>query len=129
MGDHMNRRLFLYGLVIWIMATIALRLGGQYMLHPDHLVGTLVLFAVIFPLTAWLVQNLCQGFKLPARDWPAGAVTLLLPTLVLDPFSSTFFPVVFPNMNPKSAGLFGGLMLWCCAAALLGATSGTRKQQ
>ena len=125
----MNRRLFIYGLVIWIIATIALRLAGQYLLHPDHLIGTLLLFAIIFPLTAWLVRNLCRGLKLPERDWPAGAVTLLLPTLILDPFSSTFFPVMFPNMSPNTAGLFGGLMLWCCAAALIGATFGTRKQQ
>jgi hypothetical protein len=125
----MNGRLFLYGLGIWIVATIALRLVGHYMLHPDHVVGTLVLFSVIFPLTAFLVRNLCKGLKLPERDWPAGAVTLLMPTLVLDPFSSTFFPIVFPNMDPRTAGLFGGLMLWCCAAALIGATFGTRRQQ
>ena len=125
----MNKRLFLYGLTIWIIATIALRLGGQYLLHPDHLVGTLILFAVIFPLTAWLVRSLCQGLNLPERDWPAAAVTLLLPTLLLDPFSSTFFTVLFPNMDPKTAGLFGGLMLWCCAAALIGASFGRRKQE
>jgi len=125
----MNYRLFLYGLVIWIIATIALRLAGQYMLHPGHLIGTLALFAIIFPLTAWLVRNLCRGLKLPERDWPAAAVTLLLPTLLLDPFSSTFFPVAFPNMEPKTAGLFGGLMLWCCAAALIGASFFKREKQ
>src|SRR5690242_9751305 len=100
----MNGRLFLYGLGIWIIATIALRLAGQYMLNPEHLIGTLVLFAIIFPLTAWLVRNLCRGLKLQERDWPGATVSLLLQTLVLDPFSSTFFPVVFPNMNPKTAG-------------------------
>ena len=123
------KRLFIYGLVIWVVATIALRFAGQYMLHPDDLLGTLLLFAIIFPLIAWLVRNLCSGFKLPERDWPAGAVTLLLPTLLLDPFSSTFFPILFPNMDPKTAGLFGGLMLWCCAAALIGASFGKRTQQ
>src|SRR5258708_5556465 len=123
-GENMKLRLFLNGLGIWIVATVALRVTGQYMLHPDHLIGTLVLFAIVFPLTALLVRRLCRGYQLPERDWPAGAVTLLLPTLLLDPFSSTFFPVVFPNMSPQTAGLFGELMLWCCAAALIGASFG-----
>jgi len=44
------------------------------------------------------------------------------PTLLLDPFSSAFFPIVFPNIAPEMAGVFGGWMLLCCAAALVGVT-------
>jgi hypothetical protein len=123
----MNLRLFLYGLGIWIAGTVALRLAGQRILHPDDWTATLILFAVSFPLTAWLVRRLCRRFQ-PAREtWPAGAISVLLPTLCLDPFSSAFFPVVFPNMPPEVAGVFGGWMLWCCAAALVGVTMGAGK--
>ena len=108
------RRLFLYGLVIWAAATLALRFAGQYILRPGDTVGTLLLFAISFPAMALLSRRLCEG--------PAGAVALALPTLLLDPFSSVFFPVVFPNMSPQVAGVFGGWMLWCCAGALIGAT-------
>jgi hypothetical protein len=65
---------------------------------------------------AFLVRRLCSGL--------GGAVLVLAPTLLLDPFSSAFFPVVFPNMAPEVAGVFGGWMLWCCAAGLLGTTFG-----
>jgi hypothetical protein len=117
----MHTRLFLYGLGIWLGATIGLRLAGQYMLRPSDWEGTLILFAVSFPLMAWLVRHLCGRFHLPPEQWSAGAISIAMPTLLLDPFSSAFFPVVFPNMAPDVAGAFGGWMLWCCAGALIGA--------
>jgi hypothetical protein len=116
------RRLFLYGLAGWVLATLALRFAGQHLLRPDNLAGTLILFAISFPLMALLARRLCSRFQLRPEQWPAGAVAVLLPTLLLDPFSSAFFPVVFPNIAPELAGVFGGWMLWCCAGALVGVT-------
>jgi hypothetical protein len=117
----MNNRLFLCGLGIWIGATLALRISGQRVLRPGDLRGTLILFAVSFPLMAWFVRRLCSRAQLPPEQWPVGAISIALPTLLLDPFSGAFFPVVFPNMAPEVAGVFGGWMLWCCAGALVGA--------
>ena len=116
----MNFRLFLYGLALWLGGTIALRVAGQNLLRPGDWKGTLILFALSFPLTAWLVRRLCRRFQLGREQWLAGAVSVVLPTLLIDPFSSALFPVVFPNMAPQMAGVFGGWMLWCCAAALVG---------
>jgi hypothetical protein len=116
----MKRNLFVYGLGIWIGATIALRIGGQHLLRPGHWTGTVILFAISFPAMALLVRRLCATFRLPPEEWTAGAISIALPTLLLDPFSSAFFPVVFPNMAPEMAGVFGGWMLWCCAGALAG---------
>jgi hypothetical protein len=117
----MHRRLFLYGLAIWLAATSLLRLAGQRVLHPDNGSRTLILFAVSFPLMALLVRRLCRKFHIPPEAWPAAAISLALPTLLLDPFSSAFFPAVFPNIPVSAAGIFGGWMLWCCAGALVGA--------
>ncbi len=118
----MQRQLLLIGLVIWIAATLALRLVGQYLLRPAPLLTTVLLFAISFALMAWLVRRLCRRVKLPPERWPAGAISLATPTLLLDPFSSAFFPVLFPNLAPELAGVFGGWMLCCCAGALLGGT-------
>jgi hypothetical protein len=117
----MNIPLFFCGLGIWIGATVALRFAGHRILHPGDWTGTLILFAVSFPLMAWLVRRLCGRFQLRHEQWPAGAISIALPTLLLDPFSSAFFPVVFPNMAPEVAGVFGGWMLCCCAGAMVGA--------
>ena len=116
----MHMRLFWYGLAIWVAATLALRVAGQYVLRPGDGKGTLLLFAISFPLMAWVVRRLCR--RLPREQWLAGALSVALPTLLLDPFSSAFFPVVFPNMAPQVAGVFGGWMLCCCAGALIGVT-------
>jgi len=116
----MNLRLILFGLAAWIAATALLRVRGQHLLRPDDWKRTLVIFAISFPLMAWLVRRLCVRFRLPQDQWLAGAISVMLPTLLLDPFSSAFFPVVFPNMAPEVAGVFGGWMLWCCAGALVG---------
>jgi len=114
-------RLLRSGLLIWFAATVALRLAGQHLLRPDDLRGTLILFAVSFPLMAWLVRRLSTGAHLPRGQFLVGAVSVALPTLLLDPFSCVFFPVLYPNMAPQVAGAFGGWLLWCCAGAIVGA--------
>jgi hypothetical protein len=113
------RKPLLAGLAIWISATIALRLEGQRILHPGDWKGTLILFAISFPLMALVVRRICNGVLLPRDQWLAGAFSIALPTLLLDPFSSAFFPFLFPNMSRDVAGVFGGWMLWCCAGAFV----------
>jgi hypothetical protein len=121
----MNLRLLFSGLAIWLVATLALRLAGERLLRPGDAKGTLILFAASFPLMAWVARRLCLRFQLPPEQWLAGALSLSLPTLLLDPFSCAFFPAVFPNMTPEAAGVFGGWMLCCVGGALVGATIGT----
>lgn len=120
----MKIKLAIYGFAIWLVATLALRFCGQRWLHPGHGSRIVLLFAVSFAVVAWLVRRLCRRLNLPREEWPAGAISLLLATLLLDPFSSAFFPVVFPNIAPEAAGLFGGWMIVCCAGGLVGALAG-----
>jgi hypothetical protein len=120
----LESQLFLRGFLIWLGATIALRVAGQHLLHANRGFGIVGLFAASFPLMALLARRLCQRSHLPRERWLAGAVWLTMPTLLLDAFSSAFFPVVFPNIPPQMAGAFGGWMLWCCAAAFAGVMMG-----
>jgi hypothetical protein len=120
----MNRTMLLYGFGLWVIGTVSVRLGGQFLLRPGSAFTTLVLYAASIAAMALLTRRLCRAAGLPRHEWPAGAVSLALPTLVLDPLSSAFFPAIFPNIAPSAAGLFGGWMLCCCAGALLGATLG-----
>lgn len=120
----LHRQLLVTGLVIWAGATVVLRIAGQYLLKPPAWRATLILFVVSFPAMAWLARHLCSSIRLKREEWPAGAISLALPTLLLDPFSSAFFPAVFPNMPQAMAGVFGGWMLWCCAGALAGVLVG-----
>ena len=120
----LHRRLFVTGLGIWAAATLVLRIAGQYLLRPPTWRAALILFVVSFPAMAWLARHLCGEIHVKREDWPAGAISLVLPTLLLDPFSSAFFPFVFPDIAPGMAGVFGGWMLCCCAGALTGVIIG-----
>jgi hypothetical protein len=117
----LNSRLLFVGFAIWAGASIVLRFAGQRLLHPGNDAGIALLFLVSFPLMAWLVRRLCSGAGLPRDQWLGGAVSIALPTLVLDSFTSAFFRVAYPNIAPELAGVFGGWILWCCAGALAGA--------
>jgi Family of unknown function (DUF5367) len=114
----MHPRLILSGFAVWVLATLGLRLAGEHVLHSGDWKALAVLFGVSFPLMAWVTRRVCR--RLPREQWLAGALSFALPTLLLDPFSSAFFPVVFPNIAPAMAGVFGGWMLWCCAGAFAG---------
>ena len=122
----MKPRLILTGLILWIAATLFLRFRGQTLLAPNHDLKIGAIFVLSFPLMALLIRRLSRSFQSREEQF-AAAISVLLPTLLLDPFSSAFFSVVFPNMAPEMSGVFGGWMLWCCAGALVGVTIG-RKQ-
>ncbi len=110
---------FAWGLGIWLVATIALRFIGQFVLRPNNPLLVIALFLGGFAIMAAFTRMICLRLAIPRDDWPAAAVCLALPTLLLDPFSSAFFRSVFPNINADAAGIFGGWMLCCCAGALV----------
>jgi hypothetical protein len=110
-------RCLIIGFVIWLVASVALRFGGQYLLHPESLIAIAALLLVSFPAMAVVARRICADAALP---WPAAGVFLVMPSLVLDTFSSAFFPVVYPNIPQQAAGLFGGWIRFCCAGALFG---------
>lgn len=120
----MYGRLLAWGFAGWLVATVALRLAGQHVLHPKSAARSLVLLALSALFMAWLTRALCRRAGLARSYWPVGAVVLLLPMLLLDPLSCVFFPWVFPNIPAQAAGVFGGWMLSCCAGGLLGAVVG-----
>ena len=108
----------LVGLLLWLLGTIAIRLAGHRLLHANQPFPTVMLYLLSFVLMALLVRRIFRGLQHDLH--PAAATLLMLPTLVLDPFSCAFFSVVFPNVDPAAAGVFGGWMLIFCAGAVAG---------
>jgi len=116
----METRSLLIGTLLWITGTIAIRLGGHHLLQASRASHTIILYGVSFVLMAWLLRRICRRLGLEKDSWPRAATLVMLPTLLLDPFSCIFFTTVFPNLDPKAAGAFGGWMLICCAGAVAG---------
>lgn len=102
---------FVLGFLVWLIATIALRLLGQFLLDPTNatltiavFIGLVLLIPIIFATYIW--KNVA------IRDQPTVAIQVALPGMLLDIGSILFFPVVFPNINPAANILFAALILW-----------------
>jgi hypothetical protein len=114
------RRFLLTGFLIWLAGTVVLRFVHLSFLDPDRLVAVGVLYAVSFALVFLVIR--ARVVRPRAGGEAAIAVTgLLLPTLILDAFTSAYFSRVFPNLHPSAAGVFGGWMLICCAGGFAAA--------
>lgn len=112
-----------------MVGSAVLRIGGQHLLQPGRGAATAVLLVATMPVAALVVRALCRRAGLPRDRWLSGAVALLLPTLLLDPFASAYFPTVFPNMEPEMAGAFGGWMLCWCAGGFVGTVPAWRPRR
>jgi Kef-type K+ transport system membrane component KefB len=121
MDSHLTmRRALFIGLLLWFVGTIAIRLIGQHALPTHNIARIVILYAVSFVLMVVVVPRICRRLKFDKERWFEAATLLILPTLLLDPFSCVFFPAVFPNLDPAAAGLFGGWMLICCGGGVAG---------
>jgi hypothetical protein len=113
------KRLAVTGFLIWAAATIALRLGGQYVFGR---VPTFLLLIITLPVMAFVARALLWHF--PTRGERAlAAIALVAPGMLLDTISTIWFPLIFPNIRVGCSGLFGGWLLFCNVVVLLTAVS------
>src|SRR5207245_10709617 len=123
--DDAMRKLALAGFVIWLLATVALRLAGQWVIRTDSALSMLMLLAVSAPLMFALPRGLFARFRIQPAAYAAGAIMLVAPGMLLDTVSTVWFGRVFPNIAPEANGLFGGWLLFCNVIALISpATAG-----
>ena len=108
------------GILIWIGGTAGIRLAGDRLLQPGRPAQTIGLYVLSFILMAFLVPRICRRLGFERSLWPKAATLLILPTLILDPFSCAFFAAIYPNLDPAAAGAFGGWMLMCCGGGVAG---------
>lgn len=114
-----DKRVLVLGFVLWGAGTVLLRVAG-HIVFPSNTAGTLILYAISFALFAFGVPWLFARLRIERQAWLPAALLLMLPTLILDPFTCALFPTVFPNMAASAAGAFGGWMLICCGGTAAG---------
>jgi hypothetical protein len=117
------KRLAIAGFVIWLVATAALRLWGQWFLRPGDLVAVIALLAVSAPAMFLLPRWLFRVYLIDPAEYAAGGIALVAPGMILDTVSAIAFTRMFPNIAPDAAGLFGGWLLFCNIAALISAAT------
>ena len=115
------KRVVLTGFTIWLLASVALRFWGQHLFNPSSTLSIALLLICSTPLMLWLPRQILRGIPPHARA--LAAIALVAPGMLLDTFSTIWFPLVFPNIRPDAAALFGGWLLLCNVLVLIGAAS------
>jgi hypothetical protein len=113
------RRALVAGVVLWMIGTAMFRFGGHAMIHAPSLQRTIPVYLVYCLVSAIVVNVLLRLLRIPKESWPAATTLIILPTLLLDPFTTAFFSATFPNLPADAAPTFGGLMLINSAGAVL----------
>ena len=109
------KRMVVTGFLIWAVATVALRLAGQYVFRGG---SPILLLVITVPVMAAVAIALLQRYR-PREQRALAAIALVAPGMLLDTISAIWFPTVFPNIRPDAAGLFGGWLLLCNVVVLL----------
>ena len=114
-----TRSFLMYGFLLWLVATVAFRLFGQFVLVPGGGLLLFVVFVLTVPGIAALMYPLYASRGLGGRDRLLAAVCVMLPGMVLDVFALAFFGVVYPNLGSATAPYFGAFLLWAYALVLV----------
>ena len=123
------KSLAIAGFLIWAAATLALRLGGQYVFRTTGTGTALPLLLISLPIMIWVALRLLRRYPI-AEQRALAAIVLVAPGMLLDAVSAIWFSTVFPNIRPDAAGLFGGWLLFCNVVALVSAaTSGSNAKR
>ncbi|MBD2090044.1 DUF5367 domain-containing protein [Microcoleus sp. FACHB-1515] len=105
------------GVLVWLSATLVLRLWGQYFFIPESRLsmGGMFLFSIAFlpPLIYFFLQKVQPQQQLEALLW------LSIPSMLLDVDTTYFFAQAFPNLSPAAVGAFAAWLLWSYAIVLI----------
>lgn len=107
-----------WGFLLWLAATIVLRVTGQYYLHPDHPYLSTLAFMLTIPLIALVTIPVYDWRRVNLGDRPTAAILLCLPGLLLDVVVLVQFSTVYPNLEGGEA-VFGAWLLWAYSLALI----------
>jgi hypothetical protein len=116
---QLMKRALVAGVILWLIGTAMFRFGGHSMIHPPSASRTVPAYALYFVASVIVVRILLPRLGIARESWPAATTLFILPTLLLDPFATAFFPAAFPNLPAEAAPTFGGLMLIASAGAVV----------
>ncbi len=104
----------LYGVLVWLLATVAVRMLGPWLL-PGTAAATAVLFVVTVP-ALWVV--LAPAYRTPRAERLPAAAVAALPGLLLDVVAVLGFAWLFPALPAGRAALYGAWLLWAYGLVL-----------
>ncbi len=100
-----------WGFLIWLAATVAFRLFGQFAVVTGGELRLAVLCLLAAPGIAALMHLLYASKALDGRDRLLAAACAMLAGILLDVLALAFFGVVYPNRQLAAAPYFGAFLL------------------
>ncbi|MHC6199425.1 DUF5367 domain-containing protein [Elizabethkingia miricola] len=107
------------GFLIWLLATIAFRVAGQFFFITDSAVVLSILYIIVVPVLGMVTVFTCRKFRLAGLENVAAGVLLVLPGMLIDTFVIQFFGNIFPNMPASNAATFGSWLMWAYTIVLI----------
>jgi hypothetical protein len=110
------RSYVVYGLILWGVGSVVLRVAGQYLFAIPWIWGVGALTIIGIPFIVLRVTGR-RATTIPARV--QATVALALPGMVLDCISVSFAATLFPNIPASARTFMAGWLLLVYSVALL----------
>lgn len=122
----MFRLYALWGFTLWLIATIAFRLFGHWLLGSP--VALLALFVAAVPLIYLCTAALYRWRSVNDADRIRCSVCIAVPGMLLDIFSLLFYRHVFPFIPVEGAVALAAWLMWAYGLILLFGFAPTAKK-
>ncbi|MGJ1431659.1 DUF5367 domain-containing protein [Sphingobacterium spiritivorum] len=107
------------GFLIWLLATIAFRVAGQFFFIIESTTILTILYIIVVPVLGLITVLTCKRFRLTGFENIVAGVLLVLPGMLIDTFVIQFFDRIFPNMPASRAATFGSWLMWAYTIVLI----------
>lgn len=119
---------FVIGVIVWLGATLAMRVAGQYFFYHDSAAWMAFNFTAMLIAMPLLAYAIFQWRRVPAAQRAAAAVAVAVPGMLLDVLTTYFFAQTFPNVNAAGDGAWGAWLLFSYALFLVPALWGGKDE-
>jgi hypothetical protein len=111
--------LVLWGLFVWLVVAVSMRLVGHLLLSPTSPVLVAIFFVSVVPLMAMVTYPVYRWFGIRHEFRGSAAGLMSLPGMFLDVVLVLTAGIVFPSMEQGAVVNFGAILLFGYAIVLL----------
>ena len=113
------RRLIAWGLLVWFVVAVSVRLTGHLLLDPAQPAVVAGFFVLVVPLMALVTYPVYRVLHIDRRDRPTAAAMMSIPGMFLDVGLVLGADRWLPAMSTEMVVTFGAVLLFGYAVVLL----------
>ena len=117
--DGCKKVSLILGFSIWLGATIAFRLAGQFFFLVEDRTILSTLYIDVAPVLMVVAHLFFKKYKLSGNQPVLSAALMVLPGMILDTFVILFFSFFMPNLPTHADAEFGSWLMWAYSSVLV----------